>query len=236
MMSSLCHACGCSHGESADCSVCCYTLKECVKNVLLLGPRLVKATAQSTIDVLQETFQKTGASFCKIPETHCPPRCICAVDWCGSVGDRLTHHVVLTNSGKHRRNFELVALPFSCTEVKVRIHKDFATLAPGESLKTSIEFTIPEGFAGQTLMAEVLVRGAYEQSICITLDVKSIAQACCDIHQGEIPTRIKAHQWFHHFQCEVPCFDAIAPVRPDQADMTSTTAPHHESVVGEREK
>lgn len=234
MNNTLCQACGCTPEAASGCSVCCYTLKDCLKGFVLLGPRLIKATAESTIDVLHDTFSKSGKPLCHIPETQCPPRCVCEVKWCGSVGDRLSHHVVLTNSGKHKRNFELVALPFSCTDQKVRIAKDFATLSPGDSLKTAIDFVVPKEFAGQTLCAEILVRGAYEQCIRITLDVKSLAESCCDIHQGEIPTRVRAHHWYHHFQCEEPCFEAIPPVRPERGEVGQITAEVSDAVAGKK--
>lgn len=179
-------------------------------NLLLLGPRLLKAAASSTVAVLKDTFEDCKACpVCEIPETHCPHHCVCAIDWYGAVGDTLHHKIQITNTGKEKRNFELVPQVFSCTDKIVTLAPNKKLLAPGESFQAEISFTIPEGFAGSDYEAEILLKGAYEQCIKLYLEVKTHHEASCHIKQGEIPKVIKAHHWFNHFQCEKPCADAL---------------------------
>jgi hypothetical protein len=42
--------------------------------------------------------------------------------------------------------------------------------------------------------------------------VLNVACACddtCSFIQGDIPFKVSADNWYKHFQCSEPCFDAI---------------------------
>ena len=176
---------------------------------LLLGPRLLKASAESSVQVIKSTFNNKEKACCEIPETGCPPRCVGGIDWLGMPGDTLHHEIYLTNTGDKKRTFELTPLPFACSDESVKVTPNKKELAPGESLKAKVSFKIPEAFAGSHLQTEILLRGAYEQCIVIDLCVKSREESCSDIQQGEVPTQVKAHHWYDHFQCEKPCFESL---------------------------
>lgn len=179
-------------------------------DLLLLGPRLLKAAASSTVEVLKDTFDYSkSCPVCEIPETDCPPHCVCVIDWYGAVGDVLHHKIEVTNTGKEKRTLELVPQNFSCTDKIISIVPTKKLLAPGESFLAEVTFTIPEGFAGSDYEADILLKGAYEQCIKLFLEVKSHHDASCHVKQGEIPKVIKAHHWFNHFQCEKPCAEAL---------------------------
>jgi hypothetical protein len=147
--------------------------------------------------------------------------------------------VQVTNTGKIKREFKLTALPFPCSDESVKITPDKKSLAPDESLKVVVSFTIPESFGGGHYVSRIKVAGAYEQFIVVSLHVKPHQSCCCAIEQGEIPKRIKAHHWYHHFQCEEPCFEAVAPAVepsparpvPSQPDRPIVTTPDKPTVA-----
>ncbi len=194
-------------------------------DVLLLGPRLIKASAESTVEVLKQTFggekgnysccepslqeylRSLYAKCCDIPETQCPPRCVCCICWEGAAGDILHHHIQITNTGKEKRLFSLESIPFPCTEVAIDVSPAQKNLAPGQSLQAVASLKIPTDFSGSVYRTEILVKGAYEQCIKVHLQVKPRQDQCCYIEQGEIPERVRAQKWYHHFQCTEPCFE-----------------------------
>ncbi len=208
-----------------DCPPESISLPSC-KSLILLAPRLISATINAGAGVIKRTFDGSlkekdcchphHEHCCHIPETHCPDQCVGVVYWHGCVGDTLQHHLQVTNTGKDSRNFSLEATPFPCTDKKVAITPDSKNLAPGETLKAVISFTIPEELAGSTFSVAVKIKGKYEQYLKIVLCVKPRQHCCTSVEQGEIPKHIKAHHWYHHFQCEEPCFDALPDKRADK--------------------
>lgn len=183
---------------------------------LLLAPRIIKATADTSVSILRKTFNTKDPSCCKIPETECPPRCVCTIEWMGMPGDTLHHEVKITNTGDKKRTFTLEPLPFACTDEVVKVTPNKKVLAPGESFFAKVSFKIPESMVGSHVQTEILFRGAYEQCIIVDLYVKTRDEFCCDIKQGEVPKRVRAHQWYNHFQCEELCFESLDPADSDR--------------------
>lgn len=193
-------------------------------SLALLPARAIAASLSGAADVFRKTFDgeysdtcsiccKAHAKHedcCEIPESRCPSPCVCKIHWTGCPGDTVHYQIQVTNTGKIKRDFKLSALPFSCTSESLKVSPDKKSLQPAESLKATASFTIPTTFGGGIYQTRIIVAGAYEQYILVHLTVKPHQHCCCEIEQGEIPKRTKAHHWYHHFQCEEPCFEAIS--------------------------
>jgi len=196
------------------------------KSLLLLGPRLLSATLYAGVSVVKKTldgsykdedcWHSSMHDCCLIPEGKCPDYYVGTICWNGCSGDTLKHHLQIINKGKEKRLFTLEAEPFASTDKSASIAPDSRELKPGESLKAVISFTIPDDFVGSHFSSHINIKGKYEQCLKLDLQVKPRQHCCTAIEQGEIPKRIKAHQWFHHFQCEEECFEAL-PVKQGDA-------------------
>lgn len=195
-------------------------------SLILLPPRLLVATIHSAVDVLKKTFDGTyddtcqacgghhahGGVCCAIPEIHCPSPCVCTIHWVGCPGDSFKHAIQVTNTSKTEREFNLVSMPFPHTDETVKVTPDKKTLKTDENLQAEASFTIPETFAGSKYRTVIKVQGAYEQLIQVCLTVHPRQACSCHIEQGDIPKRVKAHHWYHHFQCVEDCFEPVKKV------------------------
>ena len=195
-------------------------------SLILLMPRLLVTTIHGAVDVLKKTFDGTydescpvcggthnhAGACCDIPEIHCPSPCVCNIHWVGCPGDSFKHSIQVTNTSSAEREFTLSSVPFPHTEEAVVVTPDNKTLGVDESLQAAASFTIPETFAGSRYRTVIKVQGAYEQIIQVWLTVRP-RQACgCHVEQGDIPKRVKAHHWYHHFQCVDDCFEPVKKV------------------------
>lgn len=204
-------------------------------SLMLLPPRLLAASLSGAANVIRKTlngeFLDTGPSChhdqdkhkfcCEIPETACPDLNVCHIHWSGCPGDKLHYQIEVTNTAKIKRIFTLTPLPFSCTDDEINLSINQQSLLPNKSLKTTASFIIPKSFGGGNYHTRIKVAGAYEQFILVYLTVRPHQDYCCSIEQGEIPKHIKAHRWYHHFQCEEPCFEAVP--QPTIPSKTSTS-------------
>lgn len=163
-------------------------------------------------------MQMSAKDDCGVPETDCPPYCVCQMDFdtCRGAHGRATIRV--TNTGKKAQLFTFDATAFqgsSDTGVAPTLSPSSANLAPNQSVVVNVDFNVGEEFqAGGSYSSEVKVTGQYEQCVKLALKVKADPTAHCDVKQGEIPTRIHAHHWYDHFQCEEPCFEPARPRDP----------------------
>lgn len=160
------------------------------------------------------------ACGCRIPETTCPPRCACTLGWTAVPGDQRRGHLTLTNTTKARLPFALAATPFrTCREVareRPQFEPAKGTLAPGESLLVQVSVATDASWRpGETYESEITVRGLYDRCVCLRVQVAGEPEPCCKIELGEIPRRIRADDWYRHFQCTEACFE---PVRPSPND------------------
>jgi hypothetical protein len=151
---------------------------------------------------------------CEIPETDCPPRCVCETRWQANPREATGMSVRVTNSSATDRTYVLHATPFIGPDGSpglINLEPATLTLAPGQVGMVEATFTVPDIPEG-TFDAEIVIRGAYEQAVCVRLVVKcekssSAGRGICDVVQGDPPVRIRAHHWYDHFQCTEPCFD-----------------------------
>lgn len=197
-----------------------------------LGPKLLSMSAKTTRDFVEAAgdlisttlpkieIQRPRRNCCEIPETECPPRCVCEIRWRACPGGVLQAHIHIINTGTQTRNFTFVTTPFSGPgnpATKVEISSSGATLAPNASVDITAVLTVASDFQpGGRYDAELQIYGAYEQCVRMTLDVappigKECAVERCEVRAGDLPVRIRAHQWYHHFQCVEPCVELLRP-------------------------
>jgi hypothetical protein len=171
---------------------------------------------------------------CEIPETHCPPRCVCEIKWQGRAGEQLKSSIRVTNTSKKPRSFHFTANSFQGPgnpQTPLTLSQANANLGPGQSTFINVSFTPNQVFQpGQTYHAEVLIKGAYEQCVCFEFTALREGHVDCEVEQGDPPIRVKAHQWYDHFQCAEPCF----PVEDPRVAVDQTHVVVSEQVQGDK--
>lgn len=185
-----------------------------LRTVVQEAPRLLPQSLDAT--------PSRGQSVCEIPETECPPRCICDVTWEATLGETPSLTVRVTNSGGAARSFQLHATPFAGpvgSPGTIKLAPASLNLQPGNSGIVDAKFTVPNKTLEGDYRSEIIVTGAYEQCVRVLLKVRC-KKTCgdehcfCDVVQGDPPVRIRAHHWYDHFQCIEPCVDPRY-VKPD---------------------
>lgn len=176
-------------------------------------------------------MRRRSACGCEIPETECPPRCVCSIHWNLCHGDTATCSIRVVNTGRQARTFHLSATPLSGPggTGPVTVTPEALNLQPGQSGTATASYTPGEGTRTGTYTGEILIRGAWEQCVRVTAAVTGRQeQHChCEVEQGDPPTRIRAHHWYDHFQCEEPCFPTLRqqPPRDPQVAVPATPNP-----------
>jgi hypothetical protein len=194
-------------------------------NMATLGSRLFVETVKSMggiIEQIVDASAKQPASIslqpqkmCEIPETECPPYCVCEISWEATTKEQLSCVIKVTNSSDKRQLFEVTALPFPNPAGPIQITPQQLWLEAGQTAASVATYKVPERLAPGTYKTKILVAGAYEQCVCVTLQVQDKQYCECHITQGEIPTHTHTHNWYDHFQCEEPCFE---PAKHRQKD------------------
>jgi len=152
---------------------------------------------------------------CNIPETECPPYCVCEMEWDACEGGTVTGSIEIKNTGKQSISFNVSADTFrSHTDnsgVAPQLSPANFTLAPGEARIVGITVKAEDNFnQSDTYISQVKVRGRYEQCVRLKLRVRHTNKPVCSVEHGEIPKRIVAHNWYDHFQCEELCFQPVS--------------------------
>lgn len=153
---------------------------------------------------------------CAIPETECPPRCVCEVTWEANPGETPALTVRITNDSKVARVFAVHATPFTGADGSpgtITLVPTSLSLAAGQAGIVDATMTVPKNVPLGDYEAEIVVRDAYEQCVRVKLEVrcekKCGEERCtCEVVQGDPPVRIRAHHWYDHFQCTESCFDS----------------------------
>ena len=194
-----------------------------------LAPRLLSLSVGAVTDLLQGMAGVLGPALaakatcppagvrartdcCAVPESDCPPRCVCEISWEAARGEKLRCTIRLVNSSASTRTFAVEATSFTGgAEGAVSVSPSSLLLAGGTSGLVEAAFAVPEEMPPGDYEAEIVVRGAYEQCVRVLLHVTKKdcgpdLPACrCEITQGDPPVRIRAHHWYDHFQCTEPC-------------------------------
>ncbi len=204
-----------------------------LEELFALGSRLLATSIDSARIILQQAAgllppmpdlrTLRPRDMCEIPETDCPPRCVCEVTWEAIPGETPGLTVRVTNASKAARTFHLHATPFTGTGGSpgtITLAPASLSLPPGHAGVANATFTVPSGPAGD-YEAEILVQGAYEQCVRVRLKVRcektcGEERCTCEVMQGDPPVRIRAHHWYDHFQCTEPCVEPLR--RPPDAD------------------
>jgi hypothetical protein len=197
--------------------------------ILDLGPKLISISAKATRDFVEAAGELITATLpkieipspkhcCEIPETECPPRCVCDIRWKACPGGTVQAHIKVINTGSMTRNFTFIATPPSGPgnpKATIQVSPSSASLAPNATVDVAAVLTVTNEFQpGRQYTAELQIYGAYEQCVCITLDVeqptsKDCAPEHCEVRAGDLPVRIRAHHWYDHFQCTEPCVELL---------------------------
>jgi hypothetical protein len=185
--------------------------------------RFIMRQAAALLPPMPDLRTLRPRDMCEIPETECPPRCVCDVTWEASPGEVLGLTVRVTNASKAARTFHLHATPFTGAGESpgtITLAPASLSLPAGHAGVANTTFTVPNIPAGD-YEAEILVQGAYEQCVRVKLKVRcektcGEERCTCEVVQGDPPVRIRAHHWYDHFQCTEPCVELLR--RPPGAD------------------
>jgi hypothetical protein len=196
-----------------------------------LGPKLMSMSVETTRNFVEAATGLITATLpkielpkfqepcCEIPETECPPRCVCDIFWKTCQGGSVQATIQVTNTGSTTRTFTFSATPFSGPgnpAATIQVSPPSAVLAPNASVNVAATLAVTSDFqAGGHYVAEVRVYGAYEQCVRVTLDIATAsaivdcAPKHCEVKAGDLPVRIRAHRWYDHFQCTEPCTELL---------------------------
>lgn len=178
-----------------------------------LGQPMIEAYLKSLSGAAAELGRAYRKS-CEIPETECPPYCVCELEWEACEGDTVKGTIDIHNTGKEDSAFSLSADEFRAerdlSTVKPVLSPASFTLKAGEFQRVDVAVEVGESMdPNQTYRTEVKVAGRYEQCVCLIVNVRRKLHPYCKVEHGEIPTRIRAHHWYDHFQCEELCFEPV---------------------------
>ena len=206
-----------------------------VEELLDFASRLLIMSVDNVRTLIQEAprglaslpaFPSLGPpSPCMIPETECPPRCVCDVTLDATPDEKVAVTIRVRNDSSSQRTFQLSATPFTGaggSPGTLSVSPETLQLPPRHAGIATASFTVPSVPEG-SYDAEILVHGAYEQCVRVRLRVGcrkrcGDEQCLCEVVQGDPPYRIRAHQWYHHFQCVERCEDPRGPVVRDWPD------------------
>jgi hypothetical protein len=179
----------------------------------------MKQSSSFFLAALPKLASSGGATCCDIPETSCPPRCTRTIEWEGSAGEELRTVIKVVNTSKAALAFTFSSNPFTNAaglQLPVEVSPASATLNPGASATVLASFTVTDAVAlgGPLEEAEVLIQGAYTQRVCLKLQAQANKAAHCVVEQGDPPVRIRAHEWWDHFQCTEPCVTDVTVAPP----------------------
>ncbi len=166
---------------------------------------------------------------CEIPETACPPRCVCVIAWHAARGEDVKATIALTNTANKAQVFDIAATTFEGpsgdTGVAATVAPASVNLNANQSATITVTLHVSDTFeTGNAYTAEVTLTGQYEQCVQLSLTVCTKRTHHCTVRQGDIPTHIRAHRWYDHFQCEEPCFEPATPRDPSRPHDPNT--PH----------
>ncbi len=204
---------------------------EVVNNSMRLGRPLINAYLQSlsdTVPAIKEVARTSMGKGCEIPETQCPPYCVCELDWDACEDSQIKGSINITNTGQNAVNFTLQAGTFKSEKDESGKKPDITpasfTLAPGASQAVVVKMSVGSDFdPNDRYETEIKIRGRYEQCVKLRLFVRRNTKPHCSIDHGEIPRRIVAHNWYDHFQCEELCFEPIKQRHPGSDKPVGTT-------------
>lgn len=220
-------------------------------DLLTVAPRLLVLSMESARDFvsrasdalpnlpgvaeLRRTATGGGDCGCEIPETDCPPRCVCELHWEGSPGETFRATIVVRNTSKVARAFTIGATNVAgVTAGQLSIAPTQLQLAAGASANVAVSYHVPAGTPAGEASAEVLVVGAYEQCVKVRLTVQPEATITCEVAQGDPPKRVRTMHWYRHWQCEEPCAPPVTRTPQGMVPNAGSTVTGGPPPTGER--
>jgi len=186
---------------------------DALSSSMRLGQPMIEAYLKSLSSVAAE-LGKAYRKSCEIPETECPPYCVCELEWEACEGDTVKGTIDIQNTGDQDIPFSLSVDEFRAerdlTSVKAQLNPASFSLTAGEVKRVEVVVNVDESMdPDQTYRAEIKIAGRYEQCVRLVLHVRRRHHPYCEVEHGEIPKRIRAHHWYDHFQCEELCFEPV---------------------------
>lgn len=170
--------------------------------------------------ILPDPFEKRELEQSDAPplftsKTHHPTRPT-PITWKAQRGVTAQAQVVLRNMGSGARTFNLSTSPLTGIDAdtaKLSLSHTTVELAPRQHQLITVKLEDTGGLhPEQVYETHLLVDGFYEDRLPLSVAIESDATAYVRVTQGDPPTRIRAHQWYHHFQCTVPCVGHTPPI------------------------
>lgn len=208
-----------------------------MQDLAAIGGKLLSLSMDSSLKFMRAVMDIVGpavsnikmpclSAVCDIPETECPPRCVCTIQWDACRGEHRQHAIRVTNTSKGDVTFRLKSTPLGGLDGGsdlIVLKPDQLVLKPGESGLWMASITVPDNALAGEYQAEIQVQGNYEQCVRVVLTVAASKQCVCEVAQGDIPVRVHAHHWYDHFQCIEPCFEPIL-TKPEGRPTGTVTA------------
>jgi hypothetical protein len=89
---------------------------------------------------------------------------------------------------------------------QLAVTPDGLQLAAGQSGAIRLQLQGSLGLvAGQTYRGEVVIQGFHEERVSVCAEVGADPSDHIEVTQGDAPTHVRAHHWYHHFQCTEDC-------------------------------
>ncbi|MBK6490033.1 MAG: hypothetical protein IPF98_24945 [Gemmatimonadetes bacterium] len=175
--------------------------------------------AMPGIDAVRRSVVGSDDCGCDIPETDCPPRCVCEFHWEGSPGEWFHATIRVRNTSRVARQFSVVSTDLGGVAAgKLTVAPARLQLPGGAAANVAVSYHVPAGTAAGSATAELLVTGAYEQCVTVRLTVQPQSTITCEVAQGDPPRRVRTMHWYRHWQCEEPC----EPPRPSTVPVPGT--------------
>ncbi len=180
------------------------TWERCVK---ILCSVVKDSTDSCTVSQSGETTGyrkgvKTVANFGK-------PRVKPSIDWKIERGVEPTASLTIRNEGTETRSFAIASTPWvgpGGAAASLNASPPTVDLASGQTAVVELKMLGSAALSpGQEYRCEVVVDGFEESRIDARCMIKTDPTDHADAEQGEFPTRIRAHQWYEHFQCTEDC-------------------------------
>ncbi|MGR8931912.1 MAG: COG1470 family protein [Gammaproteobacteria bacterium] len=170
---------------------------------------LLKKSAEVVSGLVPNDLSQSDC--CAVPETPCPPRCSYQIHWEAGRGETVQAHVKVTNSGSAAREFTFKAEPLQTggqgdVPLPVVVEPAQATLQPGQAVTLNLRVAVDQKSSlAACYTGELVIHGGWEQCLKLLLDVSAGCDCVVEIQHGDPGVKVRAHQWYEHYQCTEPC-------------------------------
>jgi hypothetical protein len=163
------------------------------------------------VDVESDAFDKASLeqSGSLKDKTFHPRTCKDKIAWKIERGVVPEGAIAVHNTGRAVQTFHFETTPLvgpTPGGARVVVAPDSLQLGAGQGGVVRVKLQGSADLSpGQTYVADVLVRGYYEQCVETRALVEPDPTGHVEVEQGEAPTRLRAHRWQDHFQCTERC-------------------------------